>query len=89
MRPVRRSRGRSVRQNFRRKQFQRRDNGHSVNRVVTHPEGGARAAFSEQQLKSENQGRKAGRNNRSLALLDISMKAVKWELSAMMVPICV
>jgi hypothetical protein len=38
--------------------------------VVTHPEGGARASFSEQQLKSENQGRKAGRNPNCVLFVD-------------------
>jgi len=42
--------------------------------VVTHPEKGDRAAFSELKPKGSSQGRKAGQNNRSLALHNISMK---------------
>jgi hypothetical protein len=47
MQPVRRSRGRSVRQNFPWKQFRVKDNGQSGNRMGTHPERGAGATFSE------------------------------------------
>jgi len=39
--------------------------------MVTHPEKGDRAAFSELKPKGRNQGRKAGQNNSSLALQEI------------------
>jgi hypothetical protein len=51
MRPARGSRGRSVRQNFRGKQFPMKDNGPSGTRVVTHRGEGSGQHFLEEAAK--------------------------------------
>jgi hypothetical protein len=73
MSPARRSRGRSVRQNFRREQFRKKGNGQSGTRMVTHPRGKTRADISGKYPQGENRGRKAGQNNSNLALHNISI----------------
>ena len=89
MQPARGSRGRSVRQNFRGKQFLKKDNGPSGIRVVTHREEGSGQHFLHNSRKVKIREGKPVRITVAWHCGIFRWKAVKWELSAMMVPICV